>query len=317
MTSKQPSLLSLPTLTELRGCWDLCRLSNPRLPGFWATWAPTAWSVFTAYRVQYDIPIQAVLKCLARYIPLCLGIQSLVMTVDDIMDYDIDIRVARTQARPIPRGAISPPRAWLFLFIQVTLGVYCARKFLDPTSLHLSMVTWPAIVVYPTCKRWTNLAPIPLAFMFNIGTYMGWNDINTSPHMDWTTSLLLHIAASLWTICYETIYQHQDRFQDEQMGIYSMARLFGTWTISLCTAAAMGFFLILGYVGVRGGYGPPFYCMITLVGLLVLRRLSHTDINNPKTCGEFFFGMPSIFQLVAICFAMDAMYHRLLLGIPL
>ncbi|KAA1477973.1 UbiA prenyltransferase [Dentipellis sp. KUC8613] len=317
MVFQRSALFTLPTFTELQAFSDLCRLSGYDLTGFWAVWTPTAWSIFMAYHIRPTISILAVLGCLARYIPLCLGIQSLMMTIDDILDHDIDLLVSRTRTRPIPRGAISLPRAWLFFSIQSVVGIYCARTFLSATSLYLSMMTWPILLVYPTLKRWTNLAPIPLGIMFNVGTCMGWSDISADTPISWATTLPLYTAACLWTICYETIYQHQDRSDDEKIGIYSMARLFGTWTIPLCAAAGTGFFAIIGYLGVQNNHGPLLFGSITLAGFLVLRRLSHTDINHPESCKAFFLGMPFISQLVLVGIAVDAVYHRISQSIPL
>jgi 4-hydroxybenzoate polyprenyltransferase len=56
------------------------------------------------------------------------------MTIDDLLDYDIDARVERTKNRAIPRGAISLPRAWLFFGVQVVLGVYLAMTTLSRTA---------------------------------------------------------------------------------------------------------------------------------------------------------------------------------------
>ncbi len=56
------------------------------------------------------------------------------MTIDDILDYDIDAHVERTKARAIPRGAISIERAWLFFALQVVVGVYLANIFLSPDA---------------------------------------------------------------------------------------------------------------------------------------------------------------------------------------
>ena len=56
------------------------------------------------------------------------------MTIDDILDHDIDAKVDRTKNRPLPRGAISLPRAWAFFGLQVILGLYLAGRLLNPTS---------------------------------------------------------------------------------------------------------------------------------------------------------------------------------------
>lgn len=53
------------------------------------------------------------------------------MTIDDILDSDIDGLVERTKNRALPRGAISQERAWLFFFLQVIIGVYLAFSHLS------------------------------------------------------------------------------------------------------------------------------------------------------------------------------------------
>lgn len=56
------------------------------------------------------------------------------MTIDDVLDYDVDALVDRTRNRAIPRGAISVQRAWLFFAMQVVVGIYIANTTLRPTT---------------------------------------------------------------------------------------------------------------------------------------------------------------------------------------
>lgn len=57
-----------------------------------------------------------------------------IMAIDDLLDCDIDALVERTKERPLPRGAISMNRAWMFFGAQVILGVYLATKVLSHTA---------------------------------------------------------------------------------------------------------------------------------------------------------------------------------------
>jgi 4-hydroxybenzoate polyprenyltransferase len=55
---------------------------------------------------------------------ILFGIGSIVMrgagcTYNDIVDRDIDARVARTRGRPIPSGAVSVKQAWVFAALNV------------------------------------------------------------------------------------------------------------------------------------------------------------------------------------------------------
>jgi 4-hydroxybenzoate polyprenyltransferase len=56
------------------------------------------------------------------------------MTIDDLLDHDIDALVERTKNRALPRGAISLVRAWIFFGLQVVSGVYLATTTLSPTA---------------------------------------------------------------------------------------------------------------------------------------------------------------------------------------
>jgi 4-hydroxybenzoate polyprenyltransferase len=56
------------------------------------------------------------------------------MTIDDLLDYDIDGLVERTKNRALPRGAISLVRAWQFFGLQVISGVFLAMTTLSPTA---------------------------------------------------------------------------------------------------------------------------------------------------------------------------------------
>lgn len=44
--------------------------------------------------------------------------------------------------------------------------------------------------------------------MFKVGIFMGWSDLCDGV-IQWRTLVPLYIGACLWTITYETIYQHQ------------------------------------------------------------------------------------------------------------
>ena len=103
------------------------------------------------YRAQPELSGSEALLRAAVYVPLCFGVKGLVsqhsslgsahhlrliqiMTIDDLLDYDIDALVERTKNRPLPRGAITLGRAWIFFGMQVVLGVYLAVNTMSRTA---------------------------------------------------------------------------------------------------------------------------------------------------------------------------------------
>ncbi|KAJ7775697.1 UbiA prenyltransferase [Mycena maculata] len=308
------AIFALPTQNELRACWELCRLHNNI--GFWVVWLPTAWSIAMVYHARPEISASAALVRAAVYVPLCFGIKSLIMTIDDLLDWDVDRLVERTKNRAIPRGAISLIRAWLFFGFQVVSGVFLARTTLSTTALYASMPVWPLYMIYPTCKRWTNLAPIPLGLMFKVGIFMGWSDLSTEGGIPWHVLVPIYFGACLWTITYETVYQHQDRLDDIKINLHSPARLCGENTVPICTATAIGFLGLLAYGGTLNNQGTPFYLGVAMAAVVLFRGLAATDINSPEKCKAMFLDTPLVGQIILGGFVVDAVVYRLTEGIP-
>ncbi|KAF8911748.1 hypothetical protein CPB85DRAFT_1561735 [Mucidula mucida] len=99
------SLFAVPPATELQACWELCRLQNGI--GCATVFIPVAWSIAMVYHAQANLTgLEALTRAFIHFF-LCIGIKRLIMTIDDILDYDIDANVERTKKRALPRGAIS------------------------------------------------------------------------------------------------------------------------------------------------------------------------------------------------------------------
>ncbi|KAJ8508741.1 hypothetical protein ONZ45_g9014 [Pleurotus djamor] len=314
-TTSRSSLLTLPTREEFNACWELCRLHNNI--GFWVVYLPLAWSITMAYHAQANLSIMEALTRAAIYVPLCFGIKSLIMTIDDILDYDIDGLVERTKGRPLPRGAISLQRAWLFFGLQAAIGIRSAYYFLGTTALHVSMFAWPLYIIYPTCKRWMGLAPIPLGLMFNVGIFMGWADLSISGDIPWHILTPIYLGACMWTFTYETVYQHQDKVDDVKIGIYSPALFCGDYTIPVCTATAVGFVGLLTYGAFLNDHALPVYVAIAISGFMLFNRLLQTDIDRPEDCKRLFLDTVTVGQVILSGFVVDAVASRIMDGVPL
>ncbi|KAK0214498.1 UbiA prenyltransferase family-domain-containing protein [Armillaria fumosa] len=313
--SKVDTLFASPTRTEVRACWELCRLQNGM--GCATVFLPVAWSLAMVYHAYPEL---TGLECLTRaviYFFLCIGIKCLIMTIDDILDYDIDANVERTKNRALPRGAISIERAWLFFALQVIIGVFLAYKVLSPDALRVSVYVWPLYVLYPTCKRWTYLAPIPLGLMFNIGVYMGWADLAPDGVIPYHTLTATYLGATLWTVTYETVYQHQDKVDDVKIDMKSLAILCGKHTISICSGTTVGFAALMTLAGYLNAQGIAYYVSVAVSAFALLKGLFVTDIDKPRQCMQFFLQTPTIGNLILAGLVVDAVVQRLVEGIPL
>jgi 4-hydroxybenzoate polyprenyltransferase len=59
--------------------------------------------------------------------------------------------------------------------------------------------------------------------MFKVGIFMGWSDLTTESTMPMDMLGPLYLGCCLWTITYETVYQHQVR-----SGMFPLADTFQT-----------------------------------------------------------------------------------------
>ncbi|KAF7332726.1 UbiA prenyltransferase [Mycena kentingensis (nom. inval.)] len=328
-------LLAVPTRTEIEACWDLCRLNNNM--GCWIVLLPTLWSITMAYHANPEISGIDALKRAALYVPLCAGVKSLIMTIDDILDADIDAKVTRTKSRAIPRGAISLPRAWLFFASQVVIGVYLAQRLLSRPALWVgctrrcssgqffsSTLRSSAGVTLPSSHSYTSFPPNSTRV---INRFTGYNVQHRrihglrrhAPHrpLPYTTLLPIFAGTFLWVVTYETIYQCADKADDAQLGIYSAARLCGAYTLPVTSTTAAGFLLLLVFGGTQNGHGGVFLAFVALAAGILFRSILRTDIDDPTTCLRMFVTTPLVGQVVLAGFVADAVAGRLRAGIPL
>ena len=201
-------------------------------------------------------------------------------TYNDIIDRELDARVARTASRPLPAGTVSLRQAWIFLVGQSLVGL-----------LVLIQLPWPAILVglaslllvaaYPFMKRITWWPQAWLGLTFNWGALMGYAAAAGTVELP---AILLYAGGFFWTLGYDTIYAHQDKDDDALIGVKSSARKLGNrtrpalWifygvTVILWALAAReaGFshWFLLGFAGV--------------VGHLIWQTV-RVDINSSKDC---------------------------------
>lgn len=144
-------------------------------------------------------------------------------TFNDLVDTDIDMKVARTRSRPIPSGQVSRLQAALFLGAQALVGLLILLQF-NGFTIMLGLVSLLLVVIYPFMKRITWWPQFFLGLAFSWGALLGWG-VETAALAP--PPLLLYAGCILWVIGYDTIYALQDIEDDALIGVRSTARLFG------------------------------------------------------------------------------------------
>lgn len=215
------------------------------LPTSWVDRAPLAMRPYLRL-ARYDRPIGFWLLALPCWMGLALarigdsltahdlwlavlfGIGAVAMrgagcTYNDIIDRDLDARVARTADRPLAAGTISLKRAWAFLGAQGLVGLVVLVQ-LPVIAILVGLGSLLLVAAYPFMKRITWWPQAWLGLTFNWGVPVAYTA--ATGHID-PAMVVLYIACVFWTLGYDTIYAHQDSEDDALVGVKSTARLFG------------------------------------------------------------------------------------------
>lgn len=161
------------------------------------------------------------------YFVLCL-VGAVVMrgagcTFNDIVDRDIDQKVARTRSRPIPSGQVTVRQAVIWMVAQSLVGLLVLLQF-NTFTIILGIASLGLVAIYPFMKRVTFWPQLFLGLAFSWGALVGWSAVAGS--LGWP-ALIMYAGCIVWTIGYDTIYALQDVEDDALIGVKSTARLAG------------------------------------------------------------------------------------------
>jgi 4-hydroxybenzoate polyprenyltransferase len=239
------------------------------------------------------------------YYVLLFGVGALVMrgagcTFNDIVDRDIDASVARTRSRPIPSGAITVRQAVAFLIAQCLVGLGVLIQ-LNWFAVALGAASLLLVAAYPFMKRITWWPQAWLGLTFNWGALLGFAAQTGRIDLGDAT---LYAGLVFWTLGYDTIYAHQDREDDELIGVKSTARLFGTHSRTwILRFYAVAFTLILA-AGFIEHTGWPFAFVMCAAGAHLIWQVRRLDIADPANCLMVFRANRETGALIALAFAL-------------
>jgi 4-hydroxybenzoate polyprenyltransferase len=227
-------------------------------------------------------------------------------TWNDILDRDLDAKVARTRSRPIPSGQVSVRAAAVFLVVQALIGLAVLLQF-NRFTVATGIASLAIVAVYPLMKRVVWWPQIVLGLAFSWGALMGW--AAAFGRLD-APALLLYAGSIAWVIGYDTIYAHQDREDDALIGVKSTARLFGAHTrlaLVICYSLAV---VLIGVAGAAAGAGALFSVGLILFGAQLGWQIVRIDIDDPDLCLRLFKSNRDAGLILFAALCADAFYRH-------
>ncbi len=271
-----------------RSAWPYAQLARWDRPIGWQLlmW-PCFWSAALAANAAHDEGVFSASLFLFHLIVFFIGavaMRGAGCTYNDLVDHDIDMEVARTRSRPLPSGRVSRFEAKTFLAVQALVGLLVLIQF-NTFTIVLGILSLAVVAVYPFAKRFTDWPQFFLGLAFSWGALMGWAAVFGSLS---AASIWLYLAAIAWTIGYDTIYAHQDKEDDELIGVRSTARLFAentrAWLVGLYGFTL--FFLLFAFAAAGVGFFA--YAGLLAAAVMFAWQVVILDIDNADQCLRLF-----------------------------
>ena len=234
-----------------------------------------------------------------------VGARTLAMSLNRLVDAEIDARNPRTAARELPAGALS--RVQVLGLCGLALVVFLIAVFqLDPIVRWLWPIPVALFVIYPYLKRVTWFCHIWLGACLGLAPVGAWLAVTgTAPWEAWA----IGGAVLLWVAGFDLFYSLFDLAHDRAEGLHSWAthfgergvfrgaRLFHTGAVVLLAAAGLGLHVSLFYwLGV-----------VATAGLLVYEH-SLVRPGDLRRLDAAFFTMNGVISVVFFAFvALDAL----------
>ncbi|MCS0502109.1 4-hydroxybenzoate octaprenyltransferase [Ancylobacter mangrovi] len=265
----------------LRPFLRLARADRPI--GSWLLLIPCLWSTALAAGISAGEGTPRPVQAFGLMLLFAIGavaMRGAGCTWNDILDRDIDGRVERTRLRPLPSGQVGLLGAFVFLGLQALVGLI-VLLCLPPFAIVTALSSLGVVAVYPLMKRVIWIPQLVLGLAFSWGALMGFAAlIEALP----PAAFLLYAGSILWVVGYDTIYAHQDREDDEQVGVKSSARLLGSATRPWLAVLYAGAALLIGAALVAAGAGPLAYAGLAAFALHLAWQVRRLDIDDPALC---------------------------------
>ena len=169
-----------------------------------------------------------------------IGARGLAMTLNRIIDKDIDASNPRTKNRHLISGSISIKGAWI-LSVMFFLILIIGSGMLNKVALMMSWLPVLVFFIYPYTKRFTWLCHLWLGTCLALAPAGAWLAVAADVH-GWSaitgigegyTGLLwfpkiffISVGVMLWITVFDINYAKMDIINDKKNGIYSFPARF-------------------------------------------------------------------------------------------
>ncbi|KRO34104.1 MAG: hypothetical protein ABS21_07035 [SAR86 cluster bacterium BACL1 MAG-121105-bin34] len=187
-------------------------------------------------------------------------VRSAGCVINDIWDRDLDGKVTRTKARPLPSQRLTLTEAWLIFIVLGGLSL-SLLALVNMNTLIISALFAGLIILYPLTKRFFIGPQLFLGITFNpVIIVFALTEQLSNPVMPY-----LFFAIASLTIAFDSFYGLTDREDDIHLKINSTPLWWGKKTLPIIMGFQIMAICLLGIIGKIDGLE-----LIWFQGLIIL-----------------------------------------------
>jgi 4-hydroxybenzoate polyprenyltransferase len=151
------------------------------------------------------------------------GARTCAMSLNRLIDAEIDSKNPRTKGRALPSGLLSRNAVAGWSVLSASVMIFAAAQ-LNLLCLYLAPVALFFLVLYSYCKRFTSSAHLVLGLCLAAAPAGAWIAVTGSFGLP---PLLLSLAVLFWVAGFDVLYALQDLEFDRSAGLHSIPVRFG------------------------------------------------------------------------------------------
>jgi 4-hydroxybenzoate polyprenyltransferase len=228
-----------------------------------------------------------------------VGARTLAMSLNRLIDAEVDSRNPRTASRELPAGALS--RTQVLALCAVALALFLIAVFqLDPVVRWLWPVPVVLFVVYPYLKRVSWLCHLWLGASLGLAPVGAWAAVTGEfPWEAWA----LGGAVMLWVAGFDLFYSLFDLEHDREQGLHSWATRFGERGVFAgARLLHVGAVALLALAGAGLDVGAAYWLGVAAVALLLGYEHSLVRPGDLRRLNAAFFTVNGVISIVFLAF---------------
>jgi 4-hydroxybenzoate polyprenyltransferase len=234
-----------------------------------------------------------------------VGARTLAMSLNRLVDAELDARNPRTATRELPTGALS--RAQVLALCAVALLVFLVAIWqLAPVVRWLWPIPVVLFVIYPYLKRVTWLCHFWLGACIGLAPIGAW--VSLTGELPWQ-AWALGAAVALWVAGFDLFYSLFDLEHDRREGLHSWAVRFGERGVFMgARTMHVGAVALLAAVGAGLSVGVTYWTGVLVTAGLLVYEHSLVRPGDLRRLDAAFFTVNGVISVVFFVFvAIDTL----------